>query len=68
MTPTLSVAIMAHPKREAMVADLLTRLDREVPVVWDQINDRHDTGARAMEAFDPACTHHLVIQDDVAVP
>lgn len=64
MTPTLSVAIMAHPKREAMVADLLTRLDREVPVVWDQINDRHDTGARAMEAFDPACTHHLVIQDD----
>jgi hypothetical protein len=33
--------------------------------VWDRINDRHDTGARAMEAHDPTATHHLVIQDDV---
>lgn len=62
---TLSAAIMAHPKRAAMVDDLLGRLDRDVPVVWDQVNDRHETGARAMGAFDPACTHHLVLQDDV---
>lgn len=62
---TLSVSIMAHPKREAMVDDLLSRLDRPVQVVWDEINDRHDTGARAMEAFDPTCSHHLVLQDDV---
>ena len=62
---TLSVAIMAHRDREAMVDDLLSRLDRDVPVVWDTINDRHDTGARAMGAFDPQATHHLVLQDDV---
>lgn len=60
----LSAAVMAHPKRSEMVSDLLERLDRDVPVVWDEVNDRHDTGARAMEAFDPTCTHHLVIQDD----
>lgn len=64
MTPSLSCAVMAHPKREAMVADLLERLDRPATVVWDQINDRHDTGIRSVLAYDPACTHHLVIQDD----
>lgn len=63
--PSLSCAVMAHPKREGMVAELLTMLDRPVPVVWDEIQDRHDTGIRAMTAYDPACTHHLVIQDDV---
>jgi hypothetical protein len=62
---TLSAAIMAHPKRADMVAELQTWLDRPVEVVWDKINDRYDTGARAMAAFDPAATHHLVIQDDV---
>lgn len=60
----LSVAVMAHRSRTKMVDDLLDRLDRPATVVWDQINDRHDTGARSMEAFDPKCTHHLVIQDD----
>lgn len=67
MTPTLSCAVMAHPTREAMVTELLGDLDRPVKVVWDEINDRHDTGIRSMEAFDPSCTHHLVIQDD-AIP
>ena len=65
MTDTLSVAVMAHPRRYDLVDDLLDRLDRPVEVVWDKINDRHDTGIRAIEAHDPACTHHLVIQDDV---
>lgn len=65
LTVAISAAIMAHPKRRAMVEDLQTRLDRPVEVVWDEVNDRHDTGARAMAAFDPACSHHLVIQDDV---
>ena len=62
---SLSVAIMAHPKRAGMVDELVGWLDRPAEVVWDRINDRHDTGARAMEAFDPAATHHLVVQDDV---
>jgi len=65
VAPTLSAAIMAHPKRADMVAELQGWLDRPVEPVWDQINDRHDTGARAIAAFDPDCTHHLVIQDDV---
>jgi hypothetical protein len=55
---------MAHRSREVLVEDLLARLDAPATVVWDQINDRHDTGARSLEAFDPNCTHHLVIQDD----
>ena len=58
---------MAHPRREGMVQQLLDELDRPVPVVWDQINDRHDTGIRAIEAFDPTASHHLVLQDDVLV-
>lgn len=61
---TLSAAVMAHPRRADLVEDLLRRLDRPVPVVWDKINDRHETGLRALQAFDPAATHHLVIQDD----
>ena len=61
----LSAAIMAHPKRAEMVDELLGWLDRPVPVVWDRVNDRHDTGVRAIEAFDPDATHHVVIQDDV---
>lgn len=64
MTITLSVAVMAHPKRSEMVDDLLERLDAPATVVWDEIQDRHDTGVRSLEAFDPDCTHHMVIQDD----
>ncbi len=66
--PTLSAAIMAHPKRAALVDDIVAALDRPVKVVWDEISDRHDTGIRAIEAFDPAATHHVVLQDDVIVP
>ena len=62
---SVSVAVMAHPKRAAMVDDLLGRLDRRVEVVWDEVNDRHDTGIRAIQAADMSATHHLVIQDDV---
>lgn len=61
---SLSVAVMAHPSRAEMVDRLLSELDRPAKVVWDEINDRHDTGIRALEAYDPSCTHHLVIQDD----
>jgi hypothetical protein len=60
---TLSVSVMAHPSRAELVDDLLERIG-PVPVTWDKVNDRHDTGIRAMEAHDPTCTHHLVIQDD----
>lgn len=62
---TLSAAIMAHPKRIEMVGELRAALDRDVPVVWDEVNDRHDTGIRSLEAFDAAADWHVVIQDDV---
>ncbi len=63
----LSVAMMAHPKRAGMVERILSQLDRETPVVWDECNNRWDTGRRAMLAFDSKATHHAVIQDDVLV-
>jgi len=63
---TLSAAIMAHPKRAAFIPELLDWLgDPDIPVVWDRRDNRWDTGRRSMLAFDPACTHHVVIQDDV---
>lgn len=63
----MSAAIMAHPRRADMVRQLLDHLGREVTVVWDEHNDRWDTGRRAMLAYDPSCTHHAVIQDDVVI-
>jgi hypothetical protein len=65
---TLSVAIMAHPQRREQAVALRRALDRGVPIVWDEKNDRWDTGKRAMLAYDPYCSHHLVLQDDVVVP
>ena len=62
---SVSVAIMAHPKRADMVAELEQMLDRPAKVVWDERNDRWDTGRRSLLAFDPSATHHMVIQDDV---
>jgi hypothetical protein len=67
VSPRLSAAVMAHPRRAGYVDELLDALDRPAEVVWDQINDRHDTGVRALEAHDPAATHHLVVQDDAVV-
>jgi len=65
--PTLSVAIMAHASREKWVPDLEAQLGN-VKTVWDRMNDRWDTGARALVAYDPNCTHHLVVQDDALLP
>lgn len=63
----LSVAMMAHPRREASVDRMLAALDRDCLVVWDRYNDRHETGRRAMLAYDPAAEYHAVIQDDLLV-
>ena len=66
MTVVLSVAMMAHPNRAKQVEQILAKLDRDdVPVIWDTNGSRWDTGRRAMLAYDPACTHHVVIQDDI---
>lgn len=65
----LSVAIMAHPKREHLVAELLESLGDHttVAVAWDRRNNRWDTGRRAWEAHDPDADYHLVLQDDAVV-
>lgn len=61
----ISTAIMAHPQREAWAHELSARLD--APIVWDQRNDRVDTGLRSLAAYDPEATHHLIVQDDAIV-
>lgn len=63
----ISVAVMAHRKREGFVAELVEALDCDPVVVWDRHNDRRETGRRALLSYDPDATHHLVIQDD-AIP
>lgn len=63
----LSVAVMAHPSRAAFVEDLTSQLPPETCVVWDQHNDRWDTGRRSLLAFDPDAEAHLVIQDDALI-
>lgn len=63
----ISVAVMAHPKRKAFVPSLVESLDADVTVAWDEVNDRWDTGRRAMLSYDPDATHHMVIQDDAIV-
>lgn len=61
----MSVAVMAHPKREHLVAELVDQLGvDDDQVVWDRRNDRWDTGRRAWEAHDPTADYHFVIQDD----
>ncbi|SFD14356.1 hypothetical protein [Streptomyces aidingensis] len=67
MSVSLSVAVMAHPKRRHFVAELTAALDVEAPVVWDERNDRWDTGRRSLLAHDPQASHHLVVQDDAVV-
>lgn len=62
----ISLAIMAHPKREAMVDELIPALDQEPVVVWDCLNDRWDTGKRALQAHGGS-DYHIVIQDDAVV-
>jgi len=62
--PTLSIAIMAHRKREKWVPELAEQLGPNCKVIWDTKNDRHHTGGNALANYDPDCTHHMVIQDD----
>jgi hypothetical protein len=59
----LSLTIMAHPKRKEWAEQLSSELSCDI--TWDRFNDRHDTGFRAIKAYDPEATHHLVVQDDV---
>jgi len=61
--PLLSVTVMAHPKRKEWAEELAVQIP--ATITWDQKNDRHDTGYRAIKAHDVNATHHVVVQDDV---
>jgi hypothetical protein len=56
---------MAHPKRGAWAEELAEQIG--ATVTWDEKNDRHDTGLRAIKAHGPDATHHCVVQDDVVL-
>lgn len=67
----LSASIMAHPVREAEVAELTAALDRPVPVYWDPEGPPSGAGDRvwrvargAWALADPDADFHVLIQDD----
>lgn len=62
----ISVAIMAHKKRAEWVPGLQEQLG-DCEVVWDRHNDRHETGLRSIQAYDPEASHHLIVQDDAVL-
>jgi hypothetical protein len=64
---SISVAIMAHRKRELWVPDLERQLPG-VQTVWDVRSDRWDTGSRALMAHDKDAEWHMVVQDDALLP
>jgi hypothetical protein len=65
--PLISAAIMAHPRRAEWVPQLVEQIGGNVQVVWDERNDRWDTGRRSLLAYRPEASHHVVIQDDAIV-
>ena len=66
----LSVSVMTHPIRRKLIKPLIKSLGgfRDITFVSD---DGYDgiwaTAKRAWLAYDPKATHHLVLQDDIAV-
>lgn len=60
---TLSLTVMAHPKRRAAAQRLAVAVGADA-IEWDTCDDEWDTGRRAIATHDPAGTHHLVLQDD----
>lgn len=66
MTVHLSVSVMHHPKRASYLPSLLSRLDSRTHVICDEKSEGvWPTARRAWTSYDPAATHHLVLQDDV---
>lgn len=64
----LSVKIMAHEKRAQFIPGLVEQLGiTDDDVIWDQKNNRWDTGRRAWEAIDQTADWGCVIQDDALV-
>lgn len=65
---TLSVKIMAHPKRAEFIPDLVERLGiTDADVSWDRDNIRWHTGRRAWQMVDQSADYGMVVQDDALV-
>lgn len=65
---TLSVKIMAHPKRAEYVPELVERLGiTDADVAWDTDNTRWHTGRRAWQLVDQDADWGMVVQDDALV-
>jgi hypothetical protein len=62
----VSFTVMAHPKRREWAEQIAAEIG--CSITWDQKNDRHDTGLRAIKAYDPSADYHVVVQDDVLLP
>ena len=62
----VSFTVMAHPKRREWAEELAVQIP--ATITWDQRNDRHDTGLRAIKAYDVNADYHVVVQDDALLP
>ncbi len=58
----VSFVVMAHPKRKQWAEHLAAKLDCQI--VWDRGQGLWDTAFRCLKAYDPDCSHHVVVQDD----
>lgn len=60
---SVSIVVMAHRKRAAAAETLAAELGG-CPIVWDEVGQVAETCHRALKAYDPQATHHLIVQDD----
>jgi hypothetical protein len=69
---TVSITIMAHPKRRQQANLLLAKLGGQnfvqCYITWDQQNDEWETGRRALLAGVGKADWHVVLQDDAILP
>jgi len=64
---TLSISVMAHPKRAEFFPYLKERLGDNVPFSIDQKNNLLENSKAAWRLHDPNCDFHVVVQDDCVV-
>lgn len=60
---TLSVVVMAHPRRRTAAEQLAHQVNADA-IAWDRNDDEWDTGRRALANHNPNASHHIVLQDD----
>lgn len=64
---SLSIVIMAHPKRAHLIPALHKALGKKVPVVFDEKENIWDTCRRSWLAHDMRADYGIVIQDDAVI-